>query len=82
MEDTEAFYICDDVQCTTHTYPRYPSDTNTWAFSNETRPHGSLLPKPGTRKILLIIGGGVLDEDRHHELLKRSYSKYPEYIIK
>jgi hypothetical protein len=81
MEDTEAFYICDDETCTTYSHPRYPSDTNTWAFSNETRPHGSLLPKLGTRKILLIIGGGVLDEDKHFELLKRSYAKYSEYII-
>ena len=82
MEDEEAFYICNDTECSTYTHPRYPTDTNTWAFSNETRPHGSLMPKQGKRKILLIVGGGVLNENVHNELLNRSIAKYSDYVIK
>jgi hypothetical protein len=81
MEDQETFYICDDFQCTTFTHPRYPTDTNTWAFSNNSVPHGSVLPRGGKRKILLIIGGGVLDEAKHKALIADSYQKYKDYVI-
>lgn len=81
IEDEETFYMCDDLECSTYQHPRYPSDTNTWVFSNRLKPHGSILPKEGKRKIILIIGGGVLDEALHNELLKKSYEKYSDYII-
>jgi len=81
MEDKETFYICNDSQCTSYTHPQYPIDTNTWAFSNDTVPHGSILPTNGKRKILLIIGGGVLDESKHNQLIEASYQKYHDYAI-
>ena len=81
MEDQETFYICNDIECSTYTHPRYPSDTNTWAFSNNSVPHGSVLPKDGKRKILLIVGGGTLDVSLHKELTNKSYEKYKDYVI-
>lgn len=81
-EDYETFYMCNDVECTTYQHPTYPEDTNTWVFSNRSKPHGSITPSQGKRKIILIIGGGILDETRHLKLLEESYKKYSDYVIK
>lgn len=82
MEDDEAFYICDDVNCTSFTHPKFPKETNTWVFSNKEVMHGSIIPKIGKRKILLIIGNGILNDELHYELLKKSYNKYQNFVLK
>jgi hypothetical protein len=82
MEDTETFYLCDNVECTSYTHLKFPENTNTWVFSNKKFKHGSNLPKHGKRKILLIIGNGILDSEKHMDLLLRSYNKYKNFVIR
>jgi hypothetical protein len=81
MEDQQAFYICNDIECSSFTHPQFPLYTNTWVFSNKETMHGSIMPENGKRKILLIIGSGVLDESLHLELLKKSFIKYQNFIL-
>jgi len=81
MEDERAFYICNDKKCTSFTHPQFPRDTNTWTFSNKDVMHGSLIPETGKRKILLIIGNGVLDEGKHQALLEKSFIKYQNFTL-
>lgn len=80
MEDQETFYICRDQQCKTMSFPMFPKDTNSWVFSNKNFMHGSKLSTKNLRKILLAIGG-ILDENKHNELLLKSYQKYHKYIF-
>jgi hypothetical protein len=81
MEDEQAFYICDSEAGDTYSHPRFPPDSNTWVFSNKKFMHGSLIPESGKRKILLVIGKGILNSEKHLKLLENSYLKYKNFIL-
>jgi hypothetical protein len=81
IEDVETFYLCNDEKCESYTHPTFPKESNTWVFSNKHFKHGSILPKQGKRKILLIVGNGILDVEKHKALLLKSYEKFKDYTF-
>ena len=80
MEDTETFYLCNSTESNNRVHPQFPSDTNSWVFSNKNFMHGSILSNKNLRKVLLAVGGD-LNIKEHFELLRSSYDKYNRYIL-
>ena len=81
METSTAFYICDNDSCDVYSHPRFPADSNIWTFSNKKYRHGSKLPEADKRKIILIIGKGILNKEKHLQLLSKSYEKYKNFVL-
>lgn len=61
-----------------HHHIRIPPDTNTFVINEKTFPHGADMTKAG-KYIVSIFG--LIDTERHHELIDRSLEKYPDYAI-
>ena len=61
-------------------HPKFPDDTRWFAHNNFTSHHGSFMPRPEQRKVLLCVWGTV-DPDAHFNLLGRSRAKYEEYVF-
>lgn len=61
-------------------YIKLPTDTNSFAWNNETYLHAADFD-PAYRKILLVVKGWI-DINRLEELLDRSIAKYPDYIVR
>lgn len=62
-------------------FPRLPSSTQWWVMGNLKSMHGSHMPSPGARKLIFSIWG-VVDPERHFQLLQRSLSKFSEFAIR
>jgi hypothetical protein len=59
-------------------YTRLPASTGTFAMGGVNAYHGTeMSPQP---KILAFVTG-LLDEEKHQDLVARSYEKYKEYAI-
>jgi hypothetical protein len=69
-----------DVEEHRRLYVKLPSDTNTFAWNNESFLHAADF-NPAYRKILVVIKGWI-DVARLEPLLDYSIRKYPEYILK
>lgn len=60
-------------------WARLPEDTNTFVHSSIDSLHGARY-RPGQNRMTLLVHGWM-DEDRHWEILRRSYDKYRDYAI-
>jgi hypothetical protein len=62
-------------------YIKHPNQLTRWfVINNYDALHASDLPTSPDRKIIMTISG-ILDIDKHREILKRSLEKYKDYII-
>lgn len=75
--DEQSFYVAKGFGLPNH-YIKLPNDTNTFVINEKTYPHGST--KPSTSKYIVSIFG-LIDKQRHVELLERSRLKYSKFII-
>ncbi|NBO29866.1 MAG: hypothetical protein EBV10_11675 [Synechococcaceae bacterium WB6_1A_059] len=60
-------------------YLTYPSETNSFVIGGTTCYHGNDNPVPENKMILYMMG--IFDEQRHFELIERSYHKYQDHVI-
>jgi hypothetical protein len=70
------FYFCPDETGENKVYPNLVSPC--FAFNNADVWHGAIATK--RPKIILSIAG-IVDNDKHEELLKRSLEKYKDYAL-
>ena len=75
--DRKSFYVAEAFGKTNH-YIVLPSDTNTFVINEKTFPHGA--KKLDDEKYIVSIFG-LIDKEKHLELVKRSAEKYPSFVI-
>jgi len=76
-----SLYMCDDAMTKKH-YCNIPDQTDSWVLNNCSQPHGVDLQKPGIDD-QRIIGQitGIVDIDKHQQLLEKSKHKYHQYVV-
>ena len=78
----DTLYMCKDDQGKDKAYCNIPKETDAYVINHCTQLHG-MDPKSGIddeRIVGFIIG--IVNIDKHNDLLKKSANKYKEYIIK
>lgn len=80
LANNKVYQSHDTVPANDRLYIKLPTDTNTFAWNNETFLHAADFD-PAYRKILAVIKGWV-DIERLEELLDLSIEKYPEYVLR
>jgi len=73
--DRSKFYIINSAEKKIHC--SFPNDTNVFIIRHADGIHGS---EPDNNRIVLFLSG-LIDKDKHEEILKRSKEKYKDYII-
>jgi hypothetical protein len=73
-----SFFLCKEIDGA-RTYPTMLKDYPIYAFSNRNAYHGADTVLDNR---VIMICSGVIDEDKHQELIKRSVDKFKEYVIR
>tara|TARA_B110000858_G_C17429659_1_gene304879 strand:- start:237 stop:554 length:318 start_codon:yes stop_codon:yes gene_type:complete len=77
--EDEVFFLTKDSGAT-KVYPVLPPETNTFVYDGSVWEHGADRGFKNTDRMQIIISG-VLDEERHHQLLDKSIETYNDYVI-
>lgn len=77
--EEEVFYLSRDSEAT-KVYPVLPRDTDTFVYDGSVYEHGADRGFPMYDRCQIIISG-ILDLEKHHELLDRSIEKYKDYVL-
>jgi len=73
----ESFFICKEVD-SEKIYPKITEEHPVYAFNNNLIYHGADKVLDGR---VILICGGILDPDKHSELINRSLNKFKDYVI-
>lgn len=74
FEDAK-FYICDDEQGNNKTYIRVTKEFPCFMFDNQNYHHGADVPLKDEKRMQVLVFG-LLDNEKHTELVKRSAEKF------
>jgi hypothetical protein len=75
--DQDSFYICKEK--TGHRdYPTILKDYPVYAFNNKDIYHGA---DPVLDQRVIMICSGIIDEEKHQQLINRSVEKFKEHVI-
>jgi len=77
--DNEVFYMSKDSGAT-KIYPVLPEDTNTFVYDGSVWEHGSSCGYKMSERALIVMSG-IIDVEKHHELLEKSINKYKDYVL-
>lgn len=77
-----SLYMCKNESGQEKYYCTIPNETDSWVLNNCSQPHGVDLQKPGIDDDR-IIGQitGIVDVNKHKDLLARSRQKYKQYVV-
>jgi hypothetical protein len=73
----DSFFICKELDGQ-RTYPTILKDYPIYAFNNKDMYHGA---DPVLDRRVIMICSGIIDEEKHQELISRSVKKFKEYVI-
>ena len=76
--EQDSFFICKEKHGEKH-YPKILKDYPIYAFNNNESYHGADLVLD---KRVILICGGILDEQKHVDLINRSAEKFNDYVIR
>jgi hypothetical protein len=76
--EQDSFFICKEKHGEKH-YPKILKDYPIYAFNNNETYHGADLVLD---KRVILICGGILDEQKHVDLINRSAEKFNNYVIR
>ena len=73
----KCFYVCKSLT-SKRIFVKFPNDTNTFSCNERMFFHGSKKPKQSK---FVLSTFGIIDKNRHQELIKRSVRKYNEQTV-
>jgi hypothetical protein len=79
--DTPVFYFTKDKDATEKKYLNLNPEFPIYAFDNENFWHGADEPSNLTKNRMQIIIVGVLDKDKHLQLVEQSKNKFKEQVV-
>lgn len=75
--EQDSFFICEE-QNSEKKYPKILKDYPVYAFNNNKIYHGA---DTVLDQRIILICAGILDKEKHEELINRSVEKFREYVI-
>jgi len=73
----QSFFVCKETD-SERIYPTILEDYPVYAFNNNTVYHGADVILDNR---VILVCGGILDVDRHKELIDQSLEKFKDYVI-
>lgn len=77
--EMDSFFIATDTKESKKVYPKILEEYPVYAFNNKDVYHGADVVLNGR---IILICDGILDHEKHRELIERSSKKFDEYVIR